>query len=150
MVNVFTTLFGLNWGWGEENNTMTVLISLFINSIQKKGGGREKKRIRSYKNKLNAIWKPTNTNTFHKHIGNRNLFKFASWNLIIQKLKCKGKTFRFVHMGLLAGGGALLSKNSDGVQSHGMWGGFHEHWILADAMLIKSYTHWESPRKLAV
>lgn len=70
MVNVLITLFGLNWG-GEENNTMTILISLFINSIQKRGGGR----IRSYKNKLNAIWKLTNTNTFHKHIGNRNQFK---------------------------------------------------------------------------
>lgn len=35
----------------EGNNTTVILISLFINSIQKK-------RIRSYKNKVNAIWKP--------------------------------------------------------------------------------------------
>lgn len=36
---------------GKGNNTTIILISLFINSIQK--------RIRSYKNKLNEIWKPT-------------------------------------------------------------------------------------------
>lgn len=37
-------------------------------------------------------------------------------------------------MGLLAGGGALLSTNSDGVQSHGMWG-FHGRWILTEAVI---------------
>ena len=44
MVNILTTtLFGLNGGGGKENNTMTILISLFINSIQKKGRGEKEK-----------------------------------------------------------------------------------------------------------
>lgn len=47
---------------GKETNKTIILISLFINSIRKE-------RIRSYKNKLNAIWKPTKykykfTNTY--------------------------------------------------------------------------------------
>lgn len=58
-----------------------------------------------------------NTNTFHKQRQQKPA-QIAFRNSL--KHKCKGKTFRLVHMGLLAGGGALLSKNSDGVQSHGM------------------------------
>lgn len=84
-------------------------------------------------------------NTFPKHIGNRNLFKLLLEIWLFKNISVKERHSDWFTWALLAGGGALLSKNSHGIQSHGMWG-FHEHWILTEAV-INVYKSVYSQRK---
>lgn len=63
--------------WGKENNTTIILISLFINSIQKK------KNQELTKNKLNAIRKPTKYKYISQIHRQQKPVQIASWNLTV-------------------------------------------------------------------
>lgn len=55
------------------------------------------------------------------------------------------------HTGFVAGGGALLARDSDvRVQGHSTWAGFHGHGSQCHDVHKTTHTHGESPRGLAV